>query len=163
MALTDYDKQNLSASDQKKIQAATDKWNAANAKGDTDGMRAAAAEAAAVRNNAGYKTDDTGKYTGSYSSGGSGSSGGSSKKTYSQYTAPTLGDTWDADTDYQAIINNAVNNGDYVTAAKAEQLRNQKIIQTGSTLDTTNLYKGWRDSTDYSTLMWDGMENHPEH
>lgn len=166
MALTDYDKKNLSSSDQKKIQQATDKWNAANAKGDKAGMAAAAAEAAAVRNNAGYKTDDTGKYTGSYSpsSGGSssgGSTGGSSNKTggYSQYTAPSLGDTWDSNTDYQAIINNAVNNGDYVTAAKAEQLRNKKIIETGSTLGSTNLYKGWLDNTDYSTQMWEGMRN----
>ena len=73
MALTDYDKKNLSSSDQKKIQNATDKWNAANAKGDKAGMAAAAAEAAAVRNNAGYKTDSSGNYSGSYtptSSGG---------------------------------------------------------------------------------------------
>ncbi len=163
MALTDYDKKNLSSSDQKKIQDATAKWEAANAKGDKAGMQAAAAEAAAVRNNAGYKTDDTGKYSGSYTSGGGGSNGGSSggtsNKTYSQYTAPSLGDTWDANTDYQAIINNAVKNGDYVTAAKAEQLRNQKITGTGSNLDLTNLYKGWLDNTDYSTLMWDGMDN----
>ena len=90
MALTEHDKKNLSQSDQQKIQAATAKWNAANASGDKAGMAAAAAEAAAVRNNAGYKTDDSGNYTGSYtptSSGGgsySGSSGGSSKN--SQYT-----------------------------------------------------------------------------
>lgn len=73
MALTDYDKKNLSAADQKKIQAATDKWNAANASGDKAGMAAAAAEASAVRNNAGYKTDSSGNYTSSYSptSGGS--------------------------------------------------------------------------------------------
>lgn len=73
MALTDYDKKNLSSSDQKKIQNATDKWNAANAKGDKAGMAAAAAEAAAVRNNAGYKTDSSGNYSGTYtptSSGG---------------------------------------------------------------------------------------------
>lgn len=76
MALTAYDKKNLSYSDQKKIQAATDKWNAANASGDKDGMAAASAEAAAVRNNAGYKTDSYGNYSGSY--------GGSNKN--SQYT-----------------------------------------------------------------------------
>lgn len=78
MALTDYDKKNLSSSDQKKIQAATDKWNAANAKGDKEGMKNAAAEAAAVRNNAGYKTDSSGNY--------SGSSSGSSSNKNSQYT-----------------------------------------------------------------------------
>lgn len=94
MALTDYDKKNLSSSDQKKIQAATDKWNAANAKGDTKGMAAAAAEAAAVRNNAGYRTDDSGNYAGSYtkptstttSSGGSSGSSGATYSPYTQYT-----------------------------------------------------------------------------
>ena len=82
MALTDYDKKNLSSKDQQKIQAATDKWNAANAKGDKAGMAAAAAEAAAVRNNAGYKTDSSGNYSGSYS-------GGSNKN--SQYTGSSNG------------------------------------------------------------------------
>lgn len=102
MALTDYDKKNLSAADQKKVEAATAKWEAANAKGDTEGMKAAAAEAAAVRNNAGYKTDDSGNYTGSYSptsSGSSGgtkttvssSSGGSSNKTYTPNGGYTIG------------------------------------------------------------------------
>ena len=71
MALTEYDKKNLSTADQKKIQDATDKWNAANAKGDKAGMDAAAAEAAAVRNNAGYKTDSSGNYAGGTSNGGS--------------------------------------------------------------------------------------------
>lgn len=88
-------------------------------------------------------------------SGGSSGGGGSNTKNVvnsvvsganrvgSQYTAPTLGNTWDADTDYQAIINNAVNNNDYVTAAKAEQLRNQKIIDSGmSQYDTTDNYSG---------------------
>ena len=151
MALTEYDKKNLSSSDQKKIQAATDKWNAANAVGDTKGMEAAAAEAAAVRNNAGYKTDSSGNYSGSYSSGG-----GSSKN--SQYSAPNLGSTWDANTDYQAIINSAVANGDYQTAAKAEQLRNQKITATGGNYNTTNMYTGYLD-IDYGTLGQQQMAN----
>ena len=88
MALTDYDKKNLSKDDQAKIQAATDKWNTANASGDKAGMAAAAAEAAAVRNNAGYKTDDRGNYTGSYSptSSGGGSYGRSPYTNNSQYT-----------------------------------------------------------------------------
>ena len=98
---------------------------------------------------------------GGTSSGGS-SGGGSSSSTQknSQYTAPTLGNTWDANTDYQAIINNAVANKDFVTAAKAEQLRNQKI--TGQALGTnliTNNYKGWLNNTDYSTQMWDGINS----
>ena len=172
MALTEYDKKNLSSSDQQKIQAATDKWNAANAAGDTAGMAAAAAEAAAVRNQAGYKTDDSGNYTGSYSptsttkyystangKTASTTSSGSSSTKNSQYSAPTLGDTWDANTDYQAIINDAVKNGDYVTAAKAEQLRNQKITGTGSNYNTTNMYTGYLDNTDYGTIGQQLMAN----
>ena len=77
---------------------------------------------------------------GTSSSGSSGGGSSSSTQKNSQYTAPTLGNTWDANTDYQAIINNAVKNGDYVTAAKAEQLRNQKIRGTGSNYGTTNSY-----------------------
>ena len=66
MALTDYDKQHLSTADQAKITAATNAWNTANAAGDKAGMAAAAAQAAAVRNGAGYRTDASGNYTGSY-------------------------------------------------------------------------------------------------
>ena len=98
---------------------------------------------------------------GGTSSGGS-SGGGSSSSTQknSQYTAPTLGNTWDANTDYQAIINNAVANNDFVTAAKAEQLRNQKITGQGLASNLiTNNYKGWLNNTDYSTLMYEGMAN----
>lgn len=91
------------------------------------------------------------------SSGGSSSNSSSTKK--SQYTAPTLGNTWNANTDYQAIINNAVANGDYVTAAKAEQLRNQKITSTGSNYNTTNVYAGYLDNTDYGTIGQQQMAN----
>lgn len=91
-------------------------------------------------------TDAQAKYSGNSGGVTGGSGGGTTKKTvgstYSQYTAPTLGNTWNADTDYQAIINNAVKNNDYVTAAKAEQLRNQKIRGTGSNYNTTNSYLG---------------------
>lgn len=103
MALTDYDKKNLSTSDQQKIEAATKKWNEANAKGDKAGMQAAANEAAAVRNNAkdssgnhiGYKTDSSGAYTGSYTptSSGSSSSGGSPG---SNTNSPTTNVDWSA-------------------------------------------------------------------
>ena len=58
----------------------------------------------------------------------------------SQYTAPDLGTTWDANTDYQAIIDLAEAYGDYQTAARAEQLRNQKIISLGLNYDKTNKY-----------------------
>ena len=111
----------------------------------------------------------TSNYTGSYapapsSGGGGGSSGGSgggggSSSNYSPYTKPTLGNTWDANTDYQSIINQAVGAGDYVTAAKAEQLRNQKIISTGSNYATSNNYSGWLDSTDYGTIGKTQMSN----
>lgn len=95
------------------------------------------------------------------SSGGSsgGSKGGSTSTKNSQYTASNLGSTWDANTDYQAIINNAVASGDYVTAAKAEQLRNQKILATGGNYTPTNNYAGWLDNTDYSTLGKNQMLN----
>ena len=54
--------------------------------------------------------------------------GGSNKKTY------------DANTDYQSIINDAVARGDYVAAAQAEQSRNDKIKGEGLNYETTNLY-----------------------
>lgn len=104
-------------------------------------------------------------YTSSGGGGNKGGGGGGSNKnsqyTNTQYTpqyvAPTLGNTYDNNTDYQAIINNAVANKDYVTAAKAEQLRNQKIIGQGLNYDLTNNYKGWLDTRDYSKEMIAGM------
>lgn len=92
-------------------------------------------------------------YTPTSSGGSSGGGGGNS-----QYTKVNLGDTWNANTDYQAIINNAVKNGDYATAAKAEQLRNQKISATGSNYNTTNMYTGYLN-TDYGTLGQQQMAN----
>ncbi len=44
MALTEYDKKTLSASQQAGVAAATQKWNEANARGDAAGMAAAHAE-----------------------------------------------------------------------------------------------------------------------
>lgn len=100
-------------------------------------------------------TTTTNKPSGSVASSVSrgGSSGGNS-----QYTAPTLGNTYNTNTDYQAIINNAVKNGDYVTAAKAEQLRNQKINATGSNYNTTNMYAGYLNP-DYGTIGQQQMAN----
>lgn len=57
------------------------------------------------------------------------------------------GVTWDANTDYQAIINDAVAKGDYTTAAQAEQSRNAKIQATGSNYATTNNYSSYLNST----------------
>lgn len=90
--------------------------------------------------------------SGGSSGGGSSYSGGGGSSKNSQYSKPNLGSTWNADTDYQEIIENAVANGDYVTAAKAEQLRNQKITATGSNYETTNLYGGHLDGIDYGTV-----------
>lgn len=64
MALTDYDKKNLSTEDQQKIEFATKMYDSAKAKGDKAGMEKAAQSAATIRNNAGYKTDSSGNYTG---------------------------------------------------------------------------------------------------
>jgi len=104
-------------------------------------------DSAQILNNNGPKsTSSGGSSSKSTTSGGTSgstkttSSGGGSKTTNSQYTAPTLGNTWNANTDYQAIINQAVKNNDYVTAAKAEQLRNQKIYGLGGNYNTTNTY-----------------------
>ena len=86
-------------------------------------------------NNA-YKPTSSGGTSGGSTGGYAG--GGTTKN--SPYTAPTLGTTWDANTDYQAIINLAEAYGDYTTAARAEQLRNQKILSLGLDFDKTNKY-----------------------
>lgn len=91
----------------------------------------------------------------------SGSSSSSKTANKNTYVAPTLGGTYDANTDYQTIINNAVANGDYYTAAKAEQLRNQKIISEGMNYDRTSTYGGYLDGTgiDYSIIGQNQMNN----
>ena len=66
---------------------------------------------------------------------GGGSSGGNS-----QYSGVSLGKTYNPNTDYQAIINQAVANKDYLLAAQAEQLRNQKIVGEGSPYHLTYNY-----------------------
>lgn len=157
MALTDYDKKNLSAADQKKVEAATAKWEAANAKGDTEGMKAAAAEAAAVRNNAGYKTDDSGNYTGSYSPTSSGSSGGtkktvssgsggSSNKTYTPNGGYTIGSQLGKQTAQDMGI------GETYTASDGSVWTKQNdgtITVKHNGVTTTNAYT----PTDYSILI----------
>ena len=54
------------------------------------------------------------------------------------------------DIDYQEKINEAVKKGDYVSAAKLEQSRNEKIDSEGLNYEKTSRYKGWLDDTDYS-------------
>jgi len=124
----------------------------------SDGSVSVKTSAGETFNNAYTPTSSGGSSGGSKGgSSSSGSSGGSNKN--SQYAAPSLGNTWNANTDYQAIINNAVANGDYVTAAKAEQLRNQKITATGSNYNTTNMYSGHLNNTDYGTMGQQLMAN----
>lgn len=66
---------------------------------------------------------------------GGGSSGGNS-----QYTGVSLGKSYNPNADYQAIINQAKENKDYLLAAQAEQLRNQKIVGEGLPYDLTYNY-----------------------
>lgn len=66
MALTQYDKDNLSAAQQAGIQAATERYNNATTQAERD---AAHAQAEAIRNSAGYTSDSSGAYSGSYSGG----------------------------------------------------------------------------------------------
>lgn len=154
MALTEYDKKHLSTSDQKKIQQATAKWEAANKSGDTKGMEAAANEAATIRNNAGYKTDSSGNYTGSYS-------GGSSKGGNSQYTGSSNGVK--VNTSYQQSLKDEMNansiawwNADANEKQRLEQ-RNQEISKIlGGTVSynpTTGTWSGSAGGFDASDIV----------
>lgn len=89
MALTDYDREHLSASQQAAVEKATADWNAANARGDTAGMQAAHAAAEAARNSSGYSSDSWGSYSGSYSGGSSGGGGSYSDGGSSYASSPT--------------------------------------------------------------------------
>ena len=88
------------------------------------------------------------------SSSSSSSSGSSSGGNNSQYSP-----TYDAGTDYQALINKAAAAGDYLSAARYEQQRNAKIAATGSAYAPTNNYAGWLDATDYGTIGKNQMAN----
>ena len=62
--------------------------------------------------------------------------------------------SYNPDSDYQSLINDAVSRGDYTSAAVLEQQRNSKIIGEGLGATQTNLYAaylgGGRDSGAYS-------------
>ena len=150
MALTDYDKKNLSAADQKKVQAATDKWNAANKAGDANGMREAAAEAAAVRNNAGYKTDSSGNYTGSYSPTSSGGSSGGN----SQYTGSATGVTT-YNSSQQNIVDMMNENSKAWWSASPEERK--RLEQTNQQLSK---YLGSGVTYDAKTGLWSGAADY---
>ena len=79
----------------------------------------------------------------------------SSKKTSSTGTSKSTSSAgaYDANRNYQAEINQAVSNNNYKLAAELEQQRNQKVnAMGGGTYSPTNLYSGWLDDTDYSTI-----------
>lgn len=65
MAVTEYDRQNLSQSDQKQLQKLTGEWNYYNAIGDRANMDAVHAEAEKIRNQGGYTSDASGALSGS--------------------------------------------------------------------------------------------------
>lgn len=105
------------------------------------------------------------RYPSSSSSSGISSSSGTSSSSSVSNTPK-----FDANTDYQALINQAVSKGDYQSAAKYEQLRNQKIdAGYGSENDKTNNYSqflnansnsnwsGLYQNTDWSQMFQDSM------
>ena len=65
---------------------------------------------------------------------------------------------YEKDKDYQALIDQAVKQGDYQSAAKYEQARNEKIADLDKTgtntygATTTNRFSGWLDKTDYGNI-----------
>ena len=61
--------------------------------------------------------------------------------------------SYNKETDYQSKINEAVEKGDYESAAKYEQSRNEKIDAEGLDYKKTNRYSGWLDKTDYSEVL----------
>lgn len=78
----------------------------------------------------------------------SGSSSGSSSGNsgYSSSFKPSF----DKNTDYQALINDSVSRGDYMSAAKYEQQRNAKInAGYGNGYNTTNYYTGYLNGSNY--------------
>ena len=94
MALSTYDKNNLTGSQQAGIAAATKAWNDANARGDAAGMAAAHAQAESIRNNAGYTSNASGAYSGRLSSG---SGGGSTRVVAGGGDAPTASSSYAID------------------------------------------------------------------
>lgn len=67
--------------------------------------------------------------------------------------------SYNKETDYQAKINEAVKAGDYESAAKYEQSRNEKIDKENLGYEKTNRYSGWLDKTDYSNVIRDQISS----
>lgn len=61
---------------------------------------------------------------------------------------------WDENTDYQALIDAAVQSGDYASAARNEQYRNQKIDATGLPYAKTHEYEGYLDYNPDADYEW---------
>lgn len=61
--------------------------------------------------------------------------------------------SYNKETDYQEKINEAVSSGDYESAARYEQSRNEKIDGENLNYQKTNRYSGWLDTTDYSNVL----------
>lgn len=61
--------------------------------------------------------------------------------------------SYNKETDYQAKIDEAVSSGDYESAARYEQSRNEKIDGENLNYEKTNRYSGWLDTTDYSNVL----------
>lgn len=155
MALTQQDKERLTASQQQAVQRATDAYNAAYAKGDKAGMQAAANQAAAIRNAAGYETYSNGTYKGqlSTSSSGNRSTGSSSAPAYTAYTSQQLNGMTAAQLQSLASQNSA--NWAGADAATQTALHNQNT-QIRSILDALNNTTSTFDS---KTGMWTTTPN----
>lgn len=131
MAVSEYDKKNLSKSDQSAIGSITDQ-----AKKGQVSWSDAHSQAESIRNSAGYSG---GRYGDSYSS----------VKSDKSYT-PSSGNTVDAptysgyhidqNTNYQALINQAKAENNKTDAGYYEYLRNQKINSPGYTGKQTPTY-----------------------
>jgi len=65
--------------------------------------------------------------------------------------------SYNKETDYESKIGEAVAKGDYKSAAKYEQSRNEKIDGEGLGYEKTNRFSGWLDDTDYSGILKDQM------
>lgn len=140
MAISAYDKQRLSQSDQNAITSITDQA----AKGQIS-WADANKQANAIRSSGGGYTG--GASGAAYVTTGQPSASGSAYKpnTNNTVSAPTMntGSGVDMNTDYQALINQAKNAGNLYAAAYYENLRNQKIGSPGYTgkQAQTNIYQ----------------------
>ena len=106
MALTQYDKNNLTAAQQAGIQAATERYNNATTQAERD---AAHAQAEAIRNNAGYTSDTSGAYSGAY------------QRTIGTTSSP----------DYSALITQGMARG--AGSSEIESLLNQRVSKATGT------------------------------